>query len=700
MKKLVLTLFVAGISIVSFGQLDRSIKPKAGAAPELQIKDPQVFTLNNGLKVILSENHKLPTVAVYYDSPSDYIIEGDKAGAADLMGEILLSGTATRDKDQFDKEKDFIGLTIFANANQLYIQTLKKHLNKATELFTDALYNPTFPQEEIDRVKKKKESELTAGKSDPGFMASNVTKKLIYGDNNPYGEVMTETTLDNITRDDIVATYKRMFTPKGGFLTIVGDMTLAEAKEYAEKNFSKWEGPEAYKATYTTLANTQGNRVVFVNKRGAVQSKIMIAFPLDIKKGDANDLPFSVTNTILGGHGFAGRFMQNLREDKAYTYGAYSNVTVGDYGSYFVASGDFRNEVTDSALTQFIYEFNRIADESVTDAELEETKAMMTGNFARSLQSASTFASFAHNIYKYNLPEDYYKTYLKRLEAVSKDDVLASAQKFINPKKLIIIVVGSEDVLEKIKAFDADGNIEKLDAYGNEVKEMKPADISKEELITKYVLLNTNSSTIAEAAKKLKKVKTMKTTTELSTSQVPMPINLTQYYGAPNKTAMNMEVQGMTLQKTYFDGKKGGQFAMQQGNQEMTAEEVAEAKKKVGIIDEINYLTNGENYELLGIENNNGADYYVIKRTSPKAEVYEYYDMNGQKWKTTSIMTTENEKGEKETQEITNTYGDYKDVNGFKFPHKMSMNIGPMSLTGEVKSIEINGKIDKKVFVK
>lgn len=700
MKKLVLTLAIAGISMISFGQVDRSIRPKAGPAPELQIKDPQVFTLNNGLKVILSENHKLPTVAIYYNSPSDYVLEGEKAGTADLLGELMLAGTKERSKDQFDKEKDFIGLTIFASANQLYIQTLKKHLDKATELFTDALYNPTFPQDEIDRVKKKKESELTAGKSDPGFMASNVTKKLIYGENNPLGEIMTEATLENITRDDFVATYKRMFTPKGGYLTIVGDMTLAEAKAYAEKNFANWTGAEPYKASYTTVANTQGNRVIFVNKRGAVQSKIMIAYPLDIKKGDKNDLDFSVTNIILGGHGFAGRFMQNLREDKAYTYGAYSNVTVGEYGSYFVASGDFRNDVTDSAITQFIYEFNRITDELVTDAELEETKAMMTGNFARSLQSASTFASFAHNIFKYNLPEDYYKTYLKRLDAVTKEDVLDAAQKFINPKKLMIIVVGNEDILDRLKAFDADGNIEKMDAYGDPVKEMKPADITKEQLIEKYVLLNTKSSTMAEAQKKLKKVKSMKTVTELTTPQVPMPITLTQFYAKPNKTGMTMEIQGMTMQKTYFDGKKGGQFVMQQGSKEMTAEEVAEAKSNVGILAEANYFTNGTDYELLGIENQNGADYYVIKRTSSKGETYDYYDMDGQKWKSTSIVTAKNEKGEDETQEITNTFGDFKEVNGFIFAHKMSMNIGPMSLSGVVKSIELNGKIDKSVFVK
>src|SRR5690606_37716497 len=154
---------------------------------------------------------------------------------------------------------------------------------------------------------------------------------------------------------------------------------------------------------------------------------------------------------------FGTRFMQNLREDKAYTYGAYSQYATNEYGSYFAASGDFRNAVTDSAITQFVYELTRITEGKVTADELAQTKAMMTGRFARSLQDAETYADFAYNIFKYSLPADYYKTYLQKLEAISEDDVLAISKKFINPKNLFIIVVGNEEVLDKLKQFDADG---------------------------------------------------------------------------------------------------------------------------------------------------------------------------------------------------------------------------------------------------
>lgn len=695
MKKLVLLLAIAGISTVSFGQIDRSVRPKAGAAPEIQIKDPQVFTLNNGLKVILSENHKLPTVSVYFNSPSDYSLEGNKAGTASLMGELILSGTEKRTKDQFDNEKDFIGLSVYSSAKQLYMHTLKKHLPKATDLFTDALYNASFPQSEIDRVKTKYESDLLAGKSNPSFIGQNVVKKVIYGEEHPNGEILTEETLKNITRNDVVSAFKRMFTPTKGYLTIVGDMTLAEAKEYAEKNFGNWKGAQPFTASYTTPKNTQGNRVIFVNKRGAVQSKIIVAFPLDIKKGDANDLTFNVANQILGGSGFGTRFMQNLREDKAFTYGAYSQYKTDEYGSYFAGSGDFRNAVTDSAITEFIYELNRITESNVTADELSQTKAMMTGRFARSLQDAGTYADFAYNIFKYGLPEDYYKTYLKKLEAVSEENILDASQKFINPKKLLIIVIGSEEVLDKIKPFDADGNIEKLDAFGDKVKEIRPADITKEQLIEKYILLNTNSKTIAEAQKKLKKIKTMEQEIAMTTPQVPMPLTMKQYFQAPNKSAMSLEVQGMLVQRQYFDGKTGGQFVMQQGTKDLTPEEIDEKKKSVGLVEELNYAANGVKYELIGIENMNGADYYVIKRETSKGESFDYFNSNGQKEKTVSIVTVGDE-----TTEVTNTYADYKDVEGIKFPYKTSMIMGEMGFNGEVKSIKVNQKIDGKVFLK
>lgn len=700
MKKLFLILAIAGISSTSFGQLDRSVRPKAAPAADIQIKDPQVFTLNNGLKVILSENHKLPTVAVYFNSPSESALEGNKAGTSKMMGDLVLAGTTKRTKDQFDNEKDFIGASLSASSKQLYVQTLKKHLAKATDLFKDALFNANFPQSEIDRVKTKYESDLLAGKSDPSFIGQNVIKKQIYGEKHPMGEILTEETLKNINRDDIVATYKRMYTPEKGYLTIVGDMTLEEAKKYAEDNFASWKGEKPYKAEYELAKSENGNRVIFVNKRGAVQSTIYVAFPLDIHKGDANDLPFNVTNQILGGSGFGTRFMQNLREDKAYTYGAYSQYATNEYGSYFAGTGGFRNAVTDSAITQFEYELKRITEGKVTADELAQTKAMMTGRFARSLQDAETNADFAYNIFKYNLPADYYKTYLKRLDGISEDDILNVAKKFINTNKLLIVVVGNEDILPKLKQFDADGNIEKLDAFGDPVKEVRPADITKEQLMDKYVLLNTNSKSMKEAQAKLKKIKSVEQTISVTTPQIPMPLTMKQYYQAPNKSGMSIEVQGMMVQRQYFDGKTGGQFVMQQGNTEFTADEIKEKQKSAGLFDEMSYKTNGTEYELTGIENQNGKDYYVVHRKTSKGDAYDYYTMDGQKAKSVSIVTDKDEKGEEKTSEVSNTFADYKDVNGIKFPYKTNMMMGEMGMNGEVKEIIVNGKIDAKVFKK
>lgn len=224
-----------------------------------------------------------------------------------------------------------------------------------------------------------------------------------------------------------------------------------------------------------------------------------------MKTGDVNQLPSTVLNGILGGGGFGTRLMQNLREDKAYTYGCYSAMNITENGSWMSAGGNFRNAVTDSAITQILKEFELITTELVKDDEINLTKSSQAGGFARSLESPSTIARFALNTIKYKLPKDYYQNYLQRLEAVNKDDILNMAKSYFTSTNCNIIVVGNEEILDKLKKFDSDGKVTILDEFGNPFKEMVKADITKEQLITNYLLAVTKSSSMKELTKKLKK---------------------------------------------------------------------------------------------------------------------------------------------------------------------------------------------------
>ena len=694
MKKIILSGALILIASASFGQLDRSVRPKAGTPPTINIKDSEVFTTENGITVILSENHKLPKVSIQLVTGSDPMNEGPKAGLSKMAGQLIMSGTSTRTKDKLDSEVDYIGATLSADGESMYLSCLIKHVEKGLLLMTDVLFNANFPDSEFERIKKQKESALLSAKSSPDEMSDNAERKANFPNGHPYGEIMTEATLASINKADVESYFKKVFTPRGSYLVIVGDVNKAQATELVNKYFSSWKGGPVYKAELGEGQFNKGNRVIFVKKAGAVQSKVTVTFPVKMKPGQPNQLPLTVTNGILGGGGFGTRLMQNLREDKAYTYGCYSGIETTDNGSWFSASGNFRNDVTDSAIVQILKELDEIGSSYVKESEINLTKSAMAGGFARSLENPQTIARFAVNIIQNNLPKDYYQTYLKRLDAINTENVLEMAQTYFTSKNCNIIVVGNEEIIEKLRVFDADGKIEMFDAFGNVAKEIKPADITKEQLIEKYILANTGTTSMKAANKVINKVKSVKQVMEMSAQQIPAPLTMTTYFVAPNKEAMKIEMQGMMIQKEYFDGTAGASSNMQSGKKDLTAEEIASKQKSAGLFPELYYATSGLNVELVGIEEVNGIDAYLIKIIDGDKQSFDYFDTKTfMKIKSVSIQ-----KEGDQVIEASRSFSDFKIVNRLQFPHKMTLMMGELGLEGKVITIEINGKVDETTF--
>jgi len=671
-----------------FAQLDRSQRPAAAAAQKINIPASQVFTTANGITVILSENHKIPKVSIDLSMGNSPKLEGNKAGLADFAGSLLMSGTQTRSKDQLDREIDFIGANLSAGATSMNLSCLTKHLDKGLELMTDVLYNASFPESEVERIRKQNLSGLQSTKADAGEMAGNATRAVNFP-GHPLGEIMTEATLQNIAREDLIQYYKSTFTPQGSYLVVVGDINRAQTEAMVNRYFASWQGGPVYQTELGKGQFDKGNRVIFVKKPGAVQSVVYVTFPIDIRSGHKDQLALTVLNGILGGGGFGTRLMQNLREDKAFTYGCYSSLNITENGSWMSAGGNFKNAVTDSAITEILKEFAGIIEAQVTDEELSLTKNNMAGGFARSLERPQTVARFALNTIKQKLAPDYYQNYLQQLEAITKEDVLRVAQQYFTAKNCHIIVVGNEEILPKLLVFDTDGQIEKLDAFGAPIKEVKTADISADELIEKYVLAVSGTSSKKAALKKLKTVKSYTRISEMSSEQIPFVLTSTDYFWDGGKEASKMEMPGMVLQKSYYDGKAGFTFSMQGGREDLKAEEIAAKQKASGFIPELNYKANGMTYELKGMENINGQDCYVLYTNDGLAENYDYFSAQSlMKLRSTSIRKI----GE-ETMETTTNYSDFKEVSGFKFAHAFSMTVGKMSLNGVVKSIEVNPKL-------
>tara|TARA_R110000737_G_scaffold182215_1_gene205599 strand:+ start:63798 stop:65882 length:2085 start_codon:yes stop_codon:yes gene_type:complete len=677
------------IPTLALGQLDRSVRPKAGPAPTINIKNSEVFQTESGITVILSENHAIPKVSFDLVMGADPILEKDKAGLSNIAGDMVMSGTTRRDKDKLDNEVDYIGAYLSADQNSIFLSCLTKYKEFGLDLMADILSNATFQESEFDRIVKQYESGLKSQKSNPSAMAASAKAKANFNSNHPNSEIMTEESLKNIKLDDVKNYYKNVYTPKGSYLVVVGDITIEETKILVGKFFRNWTGSEAYKNNNLTSKPATGSEVFFVNKTGAVQSAVNITYPINIKPGSDDEIGLSVLNNLLGGNGFSSRLLQNLREDKAYTYGCFSSFDISDYGSTFSASGNFRNDVTDSAITQILYEIGRLTQEYATDEELNLIKSSMAGSFARALERPQTIARFALRVAKYDLDKDYYKNYLKKLAAVNKEDILLLAQKYLSSKNVNIVVVGNEAILGSLKKFDKDGKITLLDAFGNGVIESKSADITADQLIEKYILAVTKTSSMKSATKKLKKIKTYSRVTDLASAQIPIPIKLTEVWMTPNLEGNKMEGQGMVFQKTYFDGKSGATSAMQGGKQELGAEEIAAKAKSIGLFPEMNFKKTGMTYEIKGIEVVDGKDMYKLAYNDGESDHVDFYDKST--FMKMKSVTTSKEGEETQTAEIS--YSDYREVGGVMMPYSMSLTAGPMTFDGKISSLTINEKV-------
>ncbi len=670
------------------GTLDRSIPPSAGPAPEIKIGDYDKFTLENGMDVIVVTNDKLPRVSFSLQVDVDPVLEGDKAGMVDLTGQLMRRGTKSMNKAELDEEIDFIGASLNTSGTGISASSLSKHQGKLLALMSDIILNPNFKEEELDKLKKQTISGLAANKEDATAIAGNVADVLNYGKNHPYGEVTTEETVENITVKDCEQYFDAYFKPNTTRLIIVGDVNAKTIKSDLEKYFGAWKEGDVPKNEYEAPSAPKASEVAFVNKEGAVQSVITITYPIDFTLGSQDVIKASVMNSILGGGGFSARLMQNLREDKAYTYGAYSRLSSNELVGSFLASASVRNEVSDSSVTEFLYEMKRMRDTKVDEADLSKTLNKMTGSFSRALERPETVARFAKNIEKFNLPKDFYKNYLKVLRAVTADDIQAMAQKYLHPSNAHILVVGNqEEVASTLGKFSADGKVHFYDVYGEPIVETTfeiPAGLTGEDIARDFLI------TIG-GVDKLKAIETIEINGSMSAMGSVLSMN--QKIETGEKLSLEVTMGGQVLQKQVFDGKRlsnAGQVM------EISGKELESIEVQTYIADELYFMKKGFEMELKGLDKIDGADVYKVAVTSPNGvKSTHYYDVKS-KLKVRSISTNSSPMGE---ISVTADVSDYRDVgNGVLVAHKQKQQAGPQTIEAEITSVKLNKGFKADVF--
>lgn len=684
MNKHIIIIVLLLLTFPALAQLDRSKKPEPGPAPQINLGEAETFTLPNGMKVFVVENNKLPRVSFSLVLDNDPILEKEKAGYVSMAGELLRSGTKSKTKAELDEAVDFLGASLSTYASGAYASSLSKHADKIMALMAEVVLQPSFPEDELEKLKKQTLSALAANKDDANVIASEVAQVLRFGKDHPYGEIVTEETVENIDIEDIKEYYRTYFRPNNAYFAVVGDIKKKDAEKLVKKYFGKWEKSNVPTATYPTPQPPKETVVALVDRPNAVQSVVTVTYPLELKPGHPDVIKSAVMNQVLGGS-FSSRLNMNLREKHGYTYGANSAISSDKLVGSFRASASVRNEVTDSAIVQFLHELDNIKKQNVTEDELQNVKNYMSGSFGRSLENPATIANFAINIDRYNLPKDYYVNYLKNIEAVTLEDVHQMAEKYISPEHAYIVVVGKgSEVEDRIKHF---GKLQHYDLYGNPYTPEKaselPLGLTADKVIEQYI----NALGGKENLLKVKDIRM-----NLTTSIQGANVEILQVTRSPNLYMSEVKMGGNILQKEVYNGESLVVYQMGQ-KVPVTQEQVKEAAYKAVVFPELEYEKWGAQTNLIGVEKVEGIDAYVLEVILPPGVKSTQYYSTETGLKIKEILEMDTPQG-KMQQNVT--FSDYQEKDGVKYPMKLSMS--PPGISATVQSLETNTNPDKKLF--
>lgn len=443
----------------------------------LKVKLPKAkeATLKNGLRVIVLEGYdQVPTftmqMVILSGGLSDPI---DNRGLADFTADLLREGTKTRTSREIAEQIESLGATLNANSDLSSFTTtitssgLVQNFDSALDIFADVIRNPVFPKEEVEKYKTRIVSQLQQQRTNPNFLAQERFSQAIYG-KHPAG--ITSPPLESLnktTTADLTRFHMANYLPNNAILAVVGQVTLKEILPKIEREFGDWKRGDIPKTEIPVVPEQSKTKIYLIDRPGSVQTVLQLG-NLGINRTDEDYFALLVMNNILGG-GLESRLFKNLREDKGYTYGAYSSFNGSKYRGTFQASSEVRTDVTDGAIKEFLYELKRIREESVPATELENAKRGIIGSFALSLERPDTLLQNIITQKLYGLPVNYWDTYPQKVAAISVKDVQRTAQKYVDLKHLQIVAVGDasqiRDVLKKygtVIAFDPEGKQVKI----------------------------------------------------------------------------------------------------------------------------------------------------------------------------------------------------------------------------------------------
>ncbi len=430
------------------------VQPKPKPDPRFKLPQVQRRKLSNGLEVLIVEQHELPVVNMNLVLRTGGAADpADRAGLASLTAALIDEGTKSRSALDISNQLAAIGARLGTGSDSdsagLNLLTLSKHLDRALEIYSDVVTNPSFPESELELQRKSRLATLMQRRDDANAIAGVVYASLLYGRNHPYGHpaIGDEQSVRAITNSDIMRFYETYYRPNNAALIVTGDVTPATLLPKLERAFANWKPGEVPAVNIALPPMRDKATLYIVDKPGAAQSVLMIG-QVGQSRSTPDYFPLIVMNTMLGGQ-FTSRVNMNLREEKGYTYGARTSFDYRRSAGPFAATAGVQTAVTKESVFEFLKELRGIRGERpVTPAELEFSKQAIIRGFPRTFETPEQMANRLTDVVLYNLPDDYFNNYITRVRAVSVEDINRVANRYLDPSKMAILVVGDRKVIE------------------------------------------------------------------------------------------------------------------------------------------------------------------------------------------------------------------------------------------------------------
>lgn len=635
---------------------DLNVRPNALPGTAFQFPDYKEFTLSNGLHVYLIENHEQPTLTFSLAvRGGDAYDPAGKEGTAAIAGDMLGKGTKNRTAQKIADALDGVGASISVStageSMNINASFLKRHTNTVLSIMSEQLREPTFDEQELAKLKQQYQASVQSRRSRPMEIASALSRKVIYGMDNPLARRTSKETIEAVTREDVVAFHSNYIRPNSSSIAIVGDITEKEARDLLKKYFTSWEKGTRPEVDFPKMT-TEPAGVYFVPRKGSVQSTIVVS-----AVGPAVSSPdYDATDVMVSyvGGGFGSMLFNTLRETYSYTYSPFSTLTRGRRYNRIALGSEVRTAVTDSAIMVIYRELRKLAGEGPEEEALRRRIATEVGQYQIAFERAGTVAAVLQNAWMNDVSIDHVINYTSRIQALGEGDIQEAASRYLNMFNLRLIVVGSPDVRSKLEQFGPIKDFT-LDLEPAVAAALEPVNMSAQQLVDKYVEALGGRAAVDAITNVV-----VKGTVEMKMQGRDMNGTFERTVAVPNKEMLVLDL-GMMKQAQWINGSSAWVSMMNGPAGEQSKDESAKLILEARIFPFATIITDGYTVTVKGKRDG----MILVETTSPFGRSDRYYIDEA------TMLVSRLEKDEQTQQGLLTTtekYEEFTTVSGVKMP--------------------------------